>query len=78
MKPYNGLQVYEVQHIIPQSRGRNALRPYICKIIYRYLRDFQKLNSSSCGVGILPALSLGRAGCPSHKKILRIFLFASP
>ena len=28
------------------------------------LRDFQKLNSSSCGVGILPALSLGRARMP--------------
>ena len=26
---YTGLQVYEVQHIIPQLKGRNALRPYV-------------------------------------------------
>ncbi|EKF00474.1 hypothetical protein FDUTEX481_08906 [Tolypothrix sp. PCC 7601] len=42
------------------------------------IRDFQEINYPFCGVGILPALILGRARCPSHKRFWDVFLFGSP
>jgi hypothetical protein len=52
------------------ERSRRRVRPA--------LRDFQEINYPSCGVGDTRALYLGRARCPSHKKIWDVFLFGSP
>ena len=42
------------------------------------LRDFQKLNSPSCGMGILARLRLRAGRMPTPQEILRIFLSGSP
>ncbi|MCW5314739.1 hypothetical protein GTQ43_13275 [Nostoc sp. KVJ3] len=42
------------------------------------LRDFQKINYFSCGVGILPALNIGRLRTPIPQENLGCFLFVSP
>ncbi|MHC5724014.1 MAG: hypothetical protein ACYTXY_07605 [Nostoc sp.] len=56
-----------------RCRRRTALTKHLR---FLCIRDFQEINYPSCGVGILPALNMGRVGTPIPLENLGCFFIS--